>query len=186
MKRRCLNPRELADAFPDAAPVIRRLLTQAQSSAKAYEDEISELILSVRKASHTEFDEWFSIEVIKLLPVTERYESAIRNARRLQSQLSEYDTSLKPIQSFLEEHIIEDARQVPVQKLLNGHGRRIGRRDVFLCPIHEEKTPSFTVFENNRYYCFGCNASGDAIGLAMTLSGMNFPQAVRYLTNAYE
>ena len=32
------------------------------------------------------------------------------------------------------------------------------------CPFHGEKTPSFTVNEENQYYhCFGCKESGDVI-----------------------
>ena len=33
-----------------------------------------------------------------------------------------------------------------------------------LCPFHNEKTPSFTVYVNTQsYYCFGCGSGGDAI-----------------------
>ena len=31
------------------------------------------------------------------------------------------------------------------------------------CPFHNEKTPSFYVYEDG-YHCFGCGAHGDAIG----------------------
>ena len=33
-----------------------------------------------------------------------------------------------------------------------------------LCPFHNEKTPSFTVFsESGRFQCFGCGEKGDAL-----------------------
>jgi DNA primase len=48
--------------------------------------------------------------------------------------------------------------------------KRVGRRYVGLCPFHQEKTPSFNVNpEMARYYCFGCNASGDAISFVREL-----------------
>jgi DNA primase len=51
-----------------------------------------------------------------------------------------------------------------------------------LCPIHKEKTPSFSVDPTQGlYYCFGCGAGGDAIGLHMTLSGEDFPEAIESL-----
>jgi len=47
--------------------------------------------------------------------------------------------------------------------------KRIGRRYVGLCPFHAEKTASFSVnAEEGLYYCFGCQASGDAITFLRT------------------
>lgn len=34
------------------------------------------------------------------------------------------------------------------------------RGNMYICPFHEEKTPSFHVYEEG-YHCFGCNAHGD-------------------------
>ena len=42
--------------------------------------------------------------------------------------------------------------------------KRRGSNLVGLCPFHNEKTPSFTVYpENGSYYCFGCGQGGDII-----------------------
>ena len=47
---------------------------------------------------------------------------------------------------------------------------------VGLCPFHEERTPSFSVnAEKKVYYCFGCEASGDAIGFVMETEALDFP-----------
>ena len=41
--------------------------------------------------------------------------------------------------------------------------RRTGRATMAKCPFHEEKTPSFAMYEDtNTYYCFGCGKSGTA------------------------
>src|SRR5438270_13651252 len=43
--------------------------------------------------------------------------------------------------------------------------RRVGSRHTGLCPFHDERTPAFSVNAEHRlYHCFGCGASGDAIG----------------------
>jgi DNA primase len=43
--------------------------------------------------------------------------------------------------------------------------RRVGSRWTGLCPFHDERTPSFSVnAEEKLFYCFGCQAKGDAIG----------------------
>jgi DNA primase len=60
--------------------------------------------------------------------------------------------------------------------------RKAGRRYQGLCPIHREKTPSFSVDpDQGLFYCFGCGAGGDAIKLHMLLTGDDFPAAIEAL-----
>ena len=48
-----------------------------------------------------------------------------------------------------------------------------------LCPLHSEKTPSFSVDpEAGTFYCFGCQKGGDVIQLVRLLYGLNFRQAL--------
>ena len=51
-----------------------------------------------------------------------------------------------------------------------------------LCPFHDEKTPSFNVNPGRQaYYCFGCQAKGDAIRFLVDCENLTFPEAVRTL-----
>jgi DNA primase len=64
-------------------------------------------------------------------------------------------------------------------------GRRVklarsGRQMKGCCPFHNEKTPSFYVYEDG-YHCFGCGAHGDAIGFVMQTQGAEFMEAVQQL-----
>lgn len=60
--------------------------------------------------------------------------------------------------------------------------RRSGARFVGLCPFHQEKTPSFGVSRGKSfYYCFGCQASGDAISFLRHVEGLSFMEAVEKL-----
>jgi DNA primase len=60
--------------------------------------------------------------------------------------------------------------------------RRQGRRWVALCPFHSERTPSFTVnAEEGLYYCFGCQAAGDAITFVRAVEHLDFVEAVERL-----
>ena len=64
--------------------------------------------------------------------------------------------------------------------------RRVGSRWVGLCPFHEERTPSFSVdAEKKVYYCFGCEAGGDAIGFVREIEALDFPEAVELLADRY-
>lgn len=61
-----------------------------------------------------------------------------------------------------------------------------GVNHVGLCPFHSEKTPSFTVNEAKKiFYCFGCNATGNAITFVMKKDGIAFPEAVRSIARRY-
>lgn len=72
-------------------------------------------------------------------------------------------------------------RNIDLIQLVQSHGiqlKKSGNRFVASCPFHNEKTGSFFVFPNNRFYCFGCGASGDAAAFIMKLSGCSFPEAL--------
>ena len=57
-----------------------------------------------------------------------------------------------------------------------------GRRYSGLCPFHNEKTPSFSVNDDEGYYhCFGCGAGGDAITYLRETEGLDFTEAVKQL-----
>lgn len=58
---------------------------------------------------------------------------------------------------------------------------RSGRQWKGCCPFHGEKTPSFYVYEDGHYHCFGCGAHGDAIGFVMQSEGAVFMEAVERL-----
>lgn len=64
--------------------------------------------------------------------------------------------------------------------------RRAGGRYTGLCPFHDERTPSLSVDADHKlYYCFGCGASGDAIGFVQASEGLEFTAALEYLAQRY-
>src|SRR4029077_7829725 len=60
---------------------------------------------------------------------------------------------------------------------------RSGRQWKGCCPFHGEKTPSFYVYEDGHFHCFGCGAHGDAIGFVMQAEGAGFMEAVERLAS---
>jgi DNA primase len=64
-------------------------------------------------------------------------------------------------------------------------GRRVrlqksGRNWRGCCPFHNEKTPSFYIYEDG-FHCFGCGAHGDAISFVMQTQNLPFLDAVAAL-----
>ena len=60
--------------------------------------------------------------------------------------------------------------------------RKRGTTLTGLCPFHNEKTPSFTVYpETQSFYCFGCGAGGDAVTFVRKIENLDYTDAVRAL-----
>lgn len=63
--------------------------------------------------------------------------------------------------------------------------RKTGKNYSACCPFHKEKTPSFTVSPDKQfYYCFGCGASGTALGFLMEYEHLGFIDAVENLASS--
>lgn len=75
---------------------------------------------------------------------------------------------------------IEMARQIPLENLISDLKLKSGKL-VRCCPFHEERTPSFTVFKDNHYYCFGCGERGDSIDYIRKTQNLSFIEAIKYL-----
>ena len=60
--------------------------------------------------------------------------------------------------------------------------RKNGHTCKGLCPFHNEKSPSFTVYsENQNFYCFGCGAGGDVITFIRKIENLDYIDSVKYL-----
>jgi len=83
-----------------------------------------------------------------------------------------------------ENFIQEVIQRTDIVELINSRVplKKTGRNHSACCPFHNEKTPSFTVNADKQFfYCFGCNASGNAVTFLMEYDGISFPQAVEAL-----
>ena len=58
---------------------------------------------------------------------------------------------------------------------------RRGSEYLGLCPFHDEKTPSFTVYRGNRFHCFGCGEKGDVIDFVQKTRHCTVAEALEYL-----
>lgn len=60
--------------------------------------------------------------------------------------------------------------------------KKRGNNLIGLCPFHNEKTPSFTLYpENGSFYCFGCHTGGDVISFIMKIENLDYMNAVKLL-----
>ena len=65
----------------------------------------------------------------------------------------------------------------PAMKLV-----RAGNEWKGCCPFHEDRSPSFTIFDNGRrWHCFGCGASGDVLDFVQRAHGVTLREAADLL-----
>ena len=63
--------------------------------------------------------------------------------------------------------------------------KKTGKNFSACCPFHDEKSPSFSVSQEKQfYYCFGCGASGDAIGFLVDYERLAFRDAALMIGRA--
>lgn len=81
---------------------------------------------------------------------------------------------------------MEQFKQVDLPALIGQRVKlhRRGKGYVGLCPFHSEKTPSFSVLPN-KFHCFGCGATGDALDYIQRTEDMSLLEAAKYLSEMF-
>ncbi|AFY94045.1 DNA primase [Chamaesiphon minutus] len=85
---------------------------------------------------------------------------------------------------------IEEVKaKVDIIEVIGGHVvlKKRGKDYLGSCPFHQEKSPSFSVSPTKQmYYCFGCQAGGNAITFLMELGKQSFTEVVLDLARRYQ
>lgn len=86
-------------------------------------------------------------------------------------------------QMRISERFIQELQEkTDIEQVISSHIslKRRGKNLVGLCPFHNEKTPSFTVYPESRsFYCFGCGAGGDVISFVRRMDNLDYVEAVK-------
>jgi DNA primase len=77
----------------------------------------------------------------------------------------------------------------PLPSVVSGAGvklRRAGREWKACCPLHSDRSPSFTIYEGGRRFCcFGCGEQGDVFDFVGKFYGVDLRGAVDILTGGH-
>jgi len=190
------NTQELIDIFPEAKRII-------PIKIKAFEAERAELIEGMHdfqrsikyiaeQEGKNELFVWFwSHAYIKYFHAPKVSELDKRlGVLRMQSRAikpsGDSQTSRSGQRSLEDwEGLKQRAKEADIETVTVGYlnkVRRYGNQIKALCPLHQEKTPSFVIYLNsNQYHCFGCQKHGDVISFLMEIEKVDFKEAVRRL-----
>jgi len=181
MNRR--NTLDLLATFPEAEDVILEQLAYYKTRHTLLENGIIVRRNELKTSNYTPFERWL-IEYLIEFNLGDELHQARRHITRLRGYLAALHPSLSA-PTILSEGSIQQAKEVPIESLVDQRLRAAGQRLYGLCPLHNEKTPSFVVYKaTNTAWCFGCQQGGDTIKLAQLLHGYSFKEAVKYLNKS--
>ncbi len=61
--------------------------------------------------------------------------------------------------------------------------KKVGNSYLMLCPFHDDKNPSLSVFPEGNYHCFGCGEKGNYVSFLMKTRSMTLREAYEEIEN---
>jgi len=169
---------ELLKIFPEAKDVIPQKIDEwIRAKGKLFSEEVVPTLKMISDIKD-DFSRWFWKEAYKFL-VNPSFIEALKQLARLERLkiLTSDSKHSKNIVDF--EQKKEIAKQTPILSLYSFQKlRKLGSRYTALCPFHNEDTPSFVIYPDNSFYCFGCQAHGDAIDFIKLIKDCSFKEAI--------
>lgn len=115
--------------------------------------------------------------LIGRIMLREEYDKLTKKENKIGYSLRFLNSEDKNKQNFAER-----IKQAKSQSIFNLLGILPTRRNIS-CPFHEDKTPSFHVYEEGaNFRCYSCGSYGDAIDFFMKLNSCDFGAAIKALT----
>lgn len=143
-------------------------------------DILDEFMPIIRKnKTLSGFEKTFCEQVLAEILLPKRYFQILEQLKKI-ALLKRSFLKDKPIQNW--DEVVDRARHREITDVVTLNKlRKSGNRWQALCPLHHEKTPSFIIFPDGKWKCFGCGKHGDVIDLFMEINGVSFTQAVKEL-----
>jgi len=171
--------------FPEAKPLVLenvRKLKQQIFETNQYIQQILRLAYYRNYPEYSEMDIRFRLACCREGEKVKIYQKRLKANQLLLKNIK----PPKPSKDKITDNDIYQAKQVPLETLIPDTIRAGSKRLKCCCPLHEEKTPSFVIYEEkNTYYCFGCQAHGDSIEFVMKTENLNFIEAVKKLNGRW-
>ncbi|WP_368269599.1 YodL domain-containing protein [Enterocloster clostridioformis] len=82
-------------------------------------------------------------------------------------------------------NVFETVKQsITIREAAERYGIEVGRNSMACCPFHDDKNPSMKL-NKDYFYCFGCGATGDVIGLSARLYNLSPKEAAEKLAQDF-
>jgi CHC2 zinc finger len=171
---------ELLKIFPEAKEIIPEKIAEWEEATKELYETIKSELIKIKLNYKDSCTQQIHREFLKLTLGKEllKIDSHVARLKRILT-ISENKPQPK---GWINEMDVQKALLVPIESLISMNLRKSGRSSIGLCPLHNEKTPSFHVYtDQNQFWCYGCNQGGNSIKFVMLLYGFTFIKAVKFL-----
>lgn len=114
------------------------------------------------------------------------YARMVRLACRIadwQGELSRAVTPRKPGQTDKRIDVRDLKNTVDIVSYIDNHVRLVKHGSYFQapCPFHDDRSPSFTVWPDGHWKCFGCGKGGDIVTFVQEWYKVDFKEAVQII-----
>lgn len=177
-----ITEQQWVDIFPAARAVLPKILEDRERIAATFKRKIKHDIARARGAGPVEE---YRTRLSLLIGEGAELVRVLGDIERLKRQIEYATGKREKTAHHVSEADIIQARDMPLTSLLKIKQRLSGQVVMAHCPLHLDVTPSFAIYSDNHYHCFGCNAHGDPITLIQRTCGLSFVAAVEHLNQTY-
>lgn len=182
----------IVDSFPDEENVVINKLNEYWNEAAQVYDKVKYLKNIADRYEKYSMEQWVFANARKY-EETKRLKWLHDNIRRLERLKTLYEK--KKVEKQLSKEYFKtkkEREQYDIDSMFNRESllvdiisysglelKHTGSCYMCKCPFHEEKTPSFAVYKNNWFHCFGCRKHGNFIDFLMERNHLDFIEALK-------
>lgn len=174
--------RELLEIFPEAKDMLASKISEWMEEREKTLLAIRRKLTAIKNSTSSETLKQIHRSMVEIFDGVQlaKISKHIKRLERLQ-----FLAQKRKAKGGVSDKEVQSALSTPIEEVLKQKFQKSGNKLIGLCPLHKEESPSFYIYtKNNSFYCYGCQAGGDAINLMRQLHDFSFVQAVRYLVNA--
>ena len=140
------------------------------SRIKSLTNLSKKILESLKEYKKTEPPEWLFKITVEMCGIKEFINKIKKHKNEL--MMKEEDEKSK--------ELIKHCRDIQINTLVKII--KFGDPEFAICPIHKDTDPSFAIYSDNTWYCFGCKAHGsNAIDFIMQRDKIPFNEAIKIL-----
>ncbi len=166
--------------FPEAKSVMPTKIKEWESIALEASEKVRTALKIVATKSLEEDKPFWHTAIKYIHPAVKELAIAQKRLRSLRILISYRKTSR--VQKW--QKIFASAKERNLVEIAQTYGIKIrpaGKTYQALCPIHNEHTPSFTIYPPSRFICFGCGIKGSVIDFIMIMERCSAKEAAQKL-----